>query len=98
MAPALPPARRALAHAAQVDRWPAGRFISRAHPHDFGSVQFDTRSGADSRFSTIYHKGAVLPVLYGGEDNVAVASETIFHTVDLPTSTTRPGACFSSSF
>ena len=98
MAPALPPARRALAHAAQVDRWPAGRFISRAHPHDFGSVQFDTRSGADSRFSTIYHKGAVLPVLYGGEDNVAVASETIFHTVDLPTSTTRPRRVFLLKF
>ena len=56
------------------------------------------RSGADSRFSTIYHKGAVLPVLYGGEDNVAVASETIFHTVDLPTSTTRPRHVFLLKF
>jgi len=96
--PALPPAPRALAHATQVDRWPAGRFISRAHPHDFGSVQFDARSGAGSRFSTIYHKGAVLPVLYGGEDNVAVASETIFQTVDLPTSTTRPRRVFLLKF
>ncbi|MHB8457451.1 MAG: RES family NAD+ phosphorylase [Acidimicrobiales bacterium] len=72
--------------------------ISRAHPHDFGSVQFDARSGADSRFSTIYHKGAVLPVLYGGEDNLAVASETIFHTVDLPSSSTRPRRVFLLKF
>lgn len=98
MGPARPPGRRALAAAVQVDHWPAGRLISRAHPHDFGSVEFDARSRADSRFSTIDHKGALLPVLYGGEDNVAVASETIFHTVDLPTSTTRPRRVFLLKF
>jgi hypothetical protein len=92
--PALPPLRRALAAAVQVDHWPAGRLISRAHPHDFGSVQFDARSDADSRFSTICHMGAALPVLYGGEDDVAAASETIFHTLDLPTSTARPRRVF----
>jgi uncharacterized protein YjiS (DUF1127 family) len=72
--------------------------ISRAHPHDFGSVQFDARADADSRFSSIHYKGAVLPVLYGGEDDEAAASETIFPTVDLPTATTRPRRVFLGKF
>lgn len=98
MGSSLPPARRALAAAVEVDRWPAGRLISRAHPHDFGSVQFDARSTADSRFSTIQTRGAVLPVIYGGEDDIAAASETIFHTVDLPTSSARPRRVFLGKF
>jgi hypothetical protein len=72
--------------------------IARAHPHDFGSVQFDARTTVDSRFSPIYLKGTVLPVLYGGQDDVAAASETIFHTVDLPTSATRPRRVFLGKF
>lgn len=61
-------------------------------------MQFDARATADSRFSTIHHGGAVLPVLYGGEDDVAAASETIFHTVDLPGSATRPRRIFIEKF
>jgi len=96
--PSLPPARRALAAAVQLDSWPAGRLISRAHPHDFGSVQFDARKAVESRFSTIRYRSAVLPVLYGGEDDLAAASETIFHSVDLPTSSTRPRRVFLGKF
>ena len=90
MALAVPPRRDELAGRAIVDQWRAGRRIFRAHSHYFGSGQLDDRADADSRFSTIRCNGDVLPVLYGGEDDYAAASETIFHTVDTPTGNSRP--------
>ena len=85
-----PPPSAVLAGQAIVDHWPAGTRICRAHPHLFGSAGFDTRSDADSRFSTIRLRRTVIPVLYGGENDMAAASETIFHTVDTPAGAHRP--------
>ena len=73
-----------------IDSWPAGRRISRAHPHLFGSAQLDERRDADARFSTIRSARTVIPVLYGGENDEAAASETIFHTVDAAAGAHRP--------
>lgn len=88
----------ALGRDALIEHWPAGQVCARAHSHAFGSVQFDQRSDADSRFSTIRVGGRVIPVLYGGEDEAAAASETIFHTVDHGNSSTRPRQVFLSKY
>lgn len=85
-----PPPAAALARRALVDIWPAPRRIFSAHPHLFGSAQLDGRADADARFSTIRSGRSVVPVLYGGEDHEAAASETIFHTVDTPAGDHRP--------
>ncbi len=85
-----PPPPDELARRAVIDPWPAGRRIYRAHPHLFGSAQLDARADADSRFSTIRSVRTVIPVLYGGENDEAAASETIFHTVDTPAGAHRP--------
>ena len=85
-----PPPAAQLRAEAVVESFAAGAELTRAHSHAFGSIQFDARSGADSRFSTVRHGGTVLPVVYAGEDDVAAASESIFHTVPGPTGDVRP--------
>lgn len=69
--------------------WPAGRPIVRAHPSEFGATEFDDRANADNRFSPIRAGRRVIPALYGGGDEAAAASETIFHTVPPPEGATR---------
>lgn len=59
----------------------AGTVLSRAHPHLFGSTEFDMRSGQDFRFSTLRFKGAVVPVLYASANREGAACETIFRNV-----------------
>ena len=85
-----PPTARWIAAHAVVDTWPAEWRISRAHSHVFGSTQFDQRRKASARFSPLLIGRSLVPVLYGGEDHHAVASETIFHTVDVAGSAIRP--------
>jgi len=65
--------------------WPAGRTFTRAHPHLFGSTEFDVRPAraVDARFSPIEVGGKVVPVLYGGVDDHTATAETVFHL--LPT-------------
>ncbi|MGO9874211.1 MAG: RES family NAD+ phosphorylase [Acidimicrobiia bacterium] len=72
--------------------------VDRAHSHDFGSTQFDARPNADSRFSTIWHGGAVVPVAYGGADREAAASETIFHTIEGRGGPLRPRRVFVGKY
>jgi hypothetical protein len=93
-----PPARLVLAKSAVMDDWPSEQIIWRAHPHDFGSAQFDNRQDQNARFSTIRFRGQVLPVLYGGENDLAVASETIFHTIDAAGSAVRPRRVFLDQY
>ncbi len=88
--------------------WPAGTEIARAHSHAFGSVQLDARSDVDRRFSPLRlgggggggvgAEGPIVPVLYGGKDERAAASETIFHTVDAPTGARRPRQVLLAKF
>ena len=85
-----PPSTAFIKANAIVDDFPTGLQLARAHPHDFGSTQFDQREDAHSRFSTARHGAAVVPVLYSGEDRHAAASETIFHTIDGPGGPVRP--------
>lgn len=98
MAMGGPPARLVLAKSAVISTWPSGQVIWRAHPHDFGSAQFDNRPDQDARFSTIRFRGQVLPVLYGGENDLAIASETIFHTIDVAGSAVRPRRVFLDQY
>ncbi len=73
-----------------VDTWPARTQIFRAHSHVFGSTQFDHRPEGSARFSPLWIGRSLVPVLHGGENGRAVASETIFHTVDVAGSSVRP--------
>lgn len=61
--------------------WPAGRTFTRAHPHMFGSTEFDSRPAgdADTRFSPLEVAGQLVPALYGGVDDRTASAETIFH-------------------
>lgn len=93
-----PPPPDELAHRAVIDTWPAGQRIYRAHPHLFGSAQLDSRADADARFSTIRSVRTVIPVLYGGENDEAAASETIFHTIDTPAGAHRPRQVFLDKY
>lgn len=75
---------------AEIATLEEGQRIVRAHPHLFGSAELDRRPDADARFSTIRTARTVIPVLYGGVDYEAAASETIFHGIDTPAGTHRP--------
>lgn len=61
--------------------WPAGRTFTRAHPHMFGSTEFDRRPAgdADARFSPLEVAGQLVPVIYGGVDDRTATAETVFH-------------------
>jgi hypothetical protein len=61
--------------------WPAGRTFTRAHPHMFGSTEFDSRPAgvADARFSPLEVAAQLVPALYGGVDDRTASAETIFH-------------------
>ena len=61
--------------------WPAGRTFTRAHPHMFGSTEFDQRPVgiADARFSPLELAGDIVPVIYGGADDRTATAETVFH-------------------
>gem|GEM_PF-2804194 len=61
--------------------WPAGRAVTRAHPHLFGSTEFDRRppGEADARFSPLEVAGELVPVLYAGVDDRTASAETVFH-------------------
>lgn len=65
----------------RVLHWPAGRAFTRAHPHMFGSTEFDARpvGVADARFSPVEVAGRLVPVLYGGVDDRTATAETVFH-------------------
>lgn len=65
----------------RVVLWPAGRTLTRAHPHLFGSTEFDVRpvDAADARFSPMQLDGRLVPVLYGGVDDRTASAETVFH-------------------
>lgn len=63
--------------------WPAGRPLTRAHSHEFGSTEFDGRDHTDARFSPLWPANDLLPVLYGGQDDRTAAAETVFRR--LPT-------------
>lgn len=60
--------------------WPEGRPFTRAHPHLFGSTEFDRRPAgrADARFSPLELAGSSVPVLYGGVDDRTATAETVF--------------------
>lgn len=81
-----------------VDVWPADQTFTRAHSHAFGSIQFDSRTDADSRFSTVRTAQDVVPIIYAGEDPAAAASESIFHTVDTPAGNHRPRRVWVSKY
>ena len=66
--------------------WPAGRPLTRAHSHEFGSTEFDGRTTADARFSPLSIDGMLSPVLYAGDSDRTAAAETILR--NLPP---RPG-------
>ena len=61
--------------------WPERRTFTRAHPHLFGSTEFDRRpaGAADARFSPLELAGEPVPVLYGGVDDRTASAETVFH-------------------
>lgn len=61
----------------------------RAHPHLFGSSEFDSRT-TRFRFSPLQLGGQRPAVAYCGEDDATVLSETVFHTVDTPGGSARP--------
>lgn len=61
--------------------WPAGQPLVRAHPHVFGSTEFDGRDEADCRFSPLHIDGRVVPVLYAGSDDTTAAAETVFRAL-----------------
>ena len=92
------PAAADIAGGALIEVWSAGTPICRAHPHTFGSAQLDERPNANLRFSTIHYRGRVVPVAYGGQDDHAAASETIFHTVDTPTGAIRPRRVYVAKY
>jgi hypothetical protein len=50
----------------------------RAHPHTFGSSEFDSRHSGNHRWSPIHHRGAIVPVAYAGDNDATAAAETIF--------------------
>lgn len=58
--------------------WAAGRRLVRAHPHLFGSTEFDRRADAGARFSPLRLGGGLVGVLYAGDDDRTAAAETIF--------------------
>ncbi len=60
--------------------WPEGRPFTRAHPHLFGSTEFDRRAvgDTDARFSPLEVVGEHVPVLYGGVDDRTASAETVF--------------------
>lgn len=62
--------------------WPAGRAVVRAHSSRFGSTEFNpgVGSGRFHPFRPGPHRQPV-PTLYAADDEVAAASETVFHTV-----------------
>lgn len=60
-------------------RWPAGRSFVRAHSHEFGSTEFDTRTDVERRFSPLTLDRKLTPVIYAGSDDRTAAAETIFH-------------------
>lgn len=62
--------------------WVAGRPLTRAHSHEFGSTEFDARAHANARFSPLYINGRHVPVMYAGDGDRTAAAETIFR--DLP--------------
>ncbi|MGA2037482.1 MAG: RES domain-containing protein [Acidimicrobiales bacterium] len=98
MTPGLPPPATEIAGRALLEDWSAGTAISRAHPHTFGSVQLDKRPNANFRFSTIHQGRRVVPVAYGGENDHAAASETIFHTIETPTGAVRPRRVYLAKY
>lgn len=61
--------------------WPAGRRLVRAHPHLFGSTEFDHRADTDGRFSPLWLDDGLVGVLYAGVDDRTAAAETIFHAL-----------------
>lgn len=73
----------------------AGMPLVRAHPHTFGSSEFDARDGANARWSTIRLGGSVVPVIYAGEDDRTAASETIFR---LGPGGRRPPVVFAAQY
>lgn len=94
-----PPPTAVFVHAnAIVDDFDAGLTLERAHPHDFGSTQFDGRGNVNARFSTIRHGGEVIDVLYCGGSRDAAASETIFHTIDGPAGPHRPRRVYLAKY
>ncbi len=64
--------------------WPAGRPLVRAHPHLFGSTEFDMRGPgtAHARFSPVDIGGDTLPVIYAGVDDRTASAESIFHQME----------------
>lgn len=93
-----PPDSNFLEASAKQETWPAGQRIYRAHSHIFGSSEFDGRNSTNARFSPLQYGNGIIPILYGGQDAAAAASETIFHTIDLPTSSTRPRLVFIDKY
>lgn len=80
----------------ELDRWlaslpplatlPESTALSRAHPHLFGSTEFDVRAGQDFRFSTVRFEGRVVPVMYTADTAEVAACETVFrHSYDSQT-------------
>lgn len=61
--------------------WQAGRELTRAHSHEFGSTEFDRRDDNDARFSPLSIGGQHAAVLYAGTDDRTAAAETIFRTL-----------------
>lgn len=72
-----------------------GERLYRAHPHPFGSTEFDVRRTADARFSTVCHDGHVVPVIYAGDSDTAATVETILR---LSVSGRRPDRVFAARY
>lgn len=70
-----------------TELWPAGRSIVRAHPSTFGATEFNADPKANGRFHPLRSGRRIVPILYGAADDVAAASETVFHTVPAPEGT-----------
>ena len=69
----------------------------RVHPHLFGSSEFDRRS-TQFRFSPLQFGGQRPAVAYCGEDDAAVLSETLFHTVDTTGGSGRPRQVYLTKY
>ena len=67
-----------------ITTWPAGRQLVRCHDSRFGSSEFNPGLGA-GRFHPFRTgpRRRPIPTLYAAADEVAAASETVFHTVPL---------------
>lgn len=64
-----------------MEIWAASRPLVRAHSSAYGATELNQSRRSWSRFAPLIGGRGLVPTLYGAVDDVAAASETIFHTV-----------------